>query len=158
MPQRRTSTSFKPGQSGNPKGRPPGQRMLAELLSKAGSRKILVTEDGKTVAANAYVCEKFWELLTRGEMELLGKTLGFGDAADWVASFRWLNQHLDGPVRPDAPDLGDAHDYIEMLAAALRRVYGNGHTAPGHAHSEPAPLRRDHLPLGPGPVTEPERS
>ena len=39
---------FKPGQSGNPKGRPPGSRNLATDLSDELSQKITVREGGLT--------------------------------------------------------------------------------------------------------------
>jgi len=42
------ATRFKPGQSGNPKGRPKGIRPLGALLTEILQQKIPVTEDGKT--------------------------------------------------------------------------------------------------------------
>ena len=36
--------TFKPGQSGNPNGRPPKSRALTALLEKAGGRKISVLQ------------------------------------------------------------------------------------------------------------------
>lgn len=43
------ATQFKPGQSGNPKGRPRGQRNLATDLEEELSEKIQVTENGRSV-------------------------------------------------------------------------------------------------------------
>ena len=40
-------SQFKPGQSGNPKGRPKGSQNIATLVSKELNRKIAVTENGK---------------------------------------------------------------------------------------------------------------
>jgi len=40
-------TQFKPGQSGNPKGRPKGTQNLATDLEEELSQKIIVTEGGK---------------------------------------------------------------------------------------------------------------
>ena len=38
---------FKKGQSGNPKGRPPGSKNLASLLSDALNKPVMVTENGR---------------------------------------------------------------------------------------------------------------
>ena len=40
------ATRFKPGQSGNPRGRPKREPSLAELVQQESRRAILVTEDG----------------------------------------------------------------------------------------------------------------
>ena len=39
-------TRFKRGQSGNPKGRPPGAKNLATLLSEALNELVVISEDG----------------------------------------------------------------------------------------------------------------
>jgi len=42
------ASQFKPGQSGNPKGRPKGSKNLKTKISAELNRKILVTENGKS--------------------------------------------------------------------------------------------------------------
>ena len=42
-------TRFKPGQSGNPKGRPKGRKNFSTLLEKELNKKVSITLDGKTV-------------------------------------------------------------------------------------------------------------
>jgi hypothetical protein len=42
------ATQFKPGQSGNPRGRPKGSRTISAILREVIGQKIAVTEGGKT--------------------------------------------------------------------------------------------------------------
>jgi Family of unknown function (DUF5681) len=42
------ATQFKPGQSGNPRGRPKGPRNIGAILREVIGQKIAVTEGGKT--------------------------------------------------------------------------------------------------------------
>ena len=43
---------FKPGQSGNPKGRPKGSKNVHHILSKILDEKITITDAGKTMEVN----------------------------------------------------------------------------------------------------------
>lgn len=43
-----TETQFKPGMSGNPKGRPKGSRSVGAILQDILQKRIAVTENGKT--------------------------------------------------------------------------------------------------------------
>ena len=45
-------TQFKPGKSGNPKGRPKGRKNTYTELSEVLSQKISITMDGKPVKIN----------------------------------------------------------------------------------------------------------
>jgi len=41
-------TRFKPGQSGNPKGRPKGRKNLKTVIEKELAKRVTITENGKT--------------------------------------------------------------------------------------------------------------
>ncbi len=43
-----TATQFKPGQSGNPSGRPKGSRNLTTVLRHELAKRVKITEDGRT--------------------------------------------------------------------------------------------------------------
>lgn len=48
------ATRFKPGQSGNPKGRPKKARSLAAALKKVLSQDLLIRENGKPIQVSSY--------------------------------------------------------------------------------------------------------
>lgn len=41
-------SQFKPGQSGNPRGRPPGVKSLSDIVRKIVGQKVTITENGRT--------------------------------------------------------------------------------------------------------------
>jgi hypothetical protein len=135
MPKHRTSTSFQPGVSGNPRGGPGKARAFATLLAKAGSAKVMITEQGETVAANVFVSDKVWELLTTGEVALLGRSLAFDSAAEWLSAVKWVGQHLDGPAQLDVTD-------VRTLRIILERLYERDRDG----GQTPAPLQSQELP------------
>jgi hypothetical protein len=75
--------NWKPGVSGNPKGRPKNVRLLSERLRAAGSKTIEI--DGKQVSGSIVSAHLAWEGLTKGRLTFPG------DTAETVLSFdQWL--------------------------------------------------------------------
>ena len=92
------------GQSGNPNGRPPKSRALAELLSKASLKRYPNTQpDGTTKMEQArkIFAEHVWKALVTGQIifdeenkiELIGR--------DYIALAQMVIVHLDGPAPTD---------------------------------------------------------
>jgi hypothetical protein len=89
---------YQPGQSGNPSGRPPKSRALADILDTALS-KTIETPDGK-VAGKKVVARLVVEAITTGKVTFPGEetssTIG---VKDWMEFVKWTYQYLDPPVQ-----------------------------------------------------------
>jgi Family of unknown function (DUF5681) len=86
------ATQFRPGQSGNPKGRPKGSRSLAATLKKVTERKVPVTENGKTswISADEVVL-----------LQLLRNAMR-GDSSAIKLLFPLIDRYRDSPAAPNA--------------------------------------------------------
>lgn len=92
-------TAWKPGQSGNPKGRPPKERALTALLEAAGSKTVLV--DGKAVSGKRALAQALWHAALQGAAVLYdaeGTRLEFSPR-DWLDIAKFLYAQIDGPPR-----------------------------------------------------------
>lgn len=90
-----SATSFPPGKSGNPKGRPPKSRVLTTILEKAGGKKVL--RDGKNVSARQILAETLWNALMTGRIELPNGTSLMIAQGEYIALAKFLYAQIDGP-------------------------------------------------------------
>ena len=67
--QRPNSGAFKPGQSGNPRGRPKKGSSFTEILVALGNTKD-VTKGEKMITRKQALAEKLWQLALKGEGDL----------------------------------------------------------------------------------------
>ena len=115
---KRHSGMFKPGQSGNPKGRPPKERALTDLLSKQGAKTILDV-DGKKRSQNRVLARLLWELATTGIVTLPnGQEVVAEDFGDMMKVWMFIYRHIDGPppAALDVTTLGQAIKGYTVLA------------------------------------------
>lgn len=93
--------TFKPGESGNPAGRPPKSRALTEILEKTGSKTVEVQQaDGtvKRVSGKRLLAQLVWEVAETGKVTLPdGKVKHIEDFNDWFGVVQFIYKHIDGP-------------------------------------------------------------
>jgi hypothetical protein len=83
-----TGTRFRPGQSGNPKGRPKGARSAAAMARSALERRISVTEAGskRSMSVRQVALRRLAEKAISGDAKALSFLLSLEGYADWPAS------------------------------------------------------------------------
>ena len=110
---------FQPGQSGNPKGRPPKDRALTALLEMAGAKSVIL-DNGEKVTPKRYVASLVWQALMTGNVALPdGKAIKLG-GKDWVELVKFLYNHVDGPPKQNV----DIRLSIEQEARRLAEEFG----------------------------------
>jgi hypothetical protein len=98
----KTSTSFKKGTSGNPKGRPPKSRALTEALSVRGERAVA----GKP--AREVLADVLWKLALEGKAALPNGVCIEANAKEWFEAVKWIYAQIDGaPPKAKGDDDGE---------------------------------------------------
>jgi hypothetical protein len=108
----RSNTTFQPGQSGNPKGRPPKERALTELLKNVGNKTIEI--DGQRITRKKYVASLVWELLATGKATLADGRIFQAELADWLSLVKFLYGQVDGPPRLEVEHGGDVTQTVTV--------------------------------------------
>jgi hypothetical protein len=94
-----SSTSFKKGKSGNPRGRPPKSRALTAMLAAAGGKKMVRSGSEKGVQARRVLAELIWDAATTGMVKF--DPAGEAQALppkEWVSVVKFLYEQIDGPA------------------------------------------------------------
>lgn len=111
---------FKPGQSGNPKGRRRGKRNMASLLDEALAQRISITSNGKRkrVSVENALLMRLVEKALGGDLKAAGMLLGLRDV------------HL--------PNVDGAADFQETLAEDREIMASVSLIPPGESAHDPA--------------------
>jgi hypothetical protein len=98
---------FKPGRSGNPKGRPKGSRNIASIVADVLARRIRTKIDGETQRI----------LPTEALVHVVLRKALNGDRHAWETVFRWIEQAEASKERRDA-----VRSFGEKEEAILQRM------------------------------------
>ena len=103
---------FKPGRSGNPRGRPKGTKDLNKLLQIELDRKVAVTERGRkrSISARELIAKQFVASALKGDLKKIEML--------FKASF--AGTELE-PIEFDATADADIEDYAVRLLHARRK-------------------------------------
>lgn len=114
---------FKPGESGNPKGRPPKKRTLTEILEKAGNGAKVY---GGGIAPKKLLAELLWQAAATGTVTFPDQTKAVVlEPQDWIGVVKFLYQHIDGPPKQelDVTSNGDSLRFTsEDAVTALKEL------------------------------------
>ncbi len=106
--------TWKPGQSGNPSGRPPKHRALTQILEKAGNKTVAVPGKKTRTARKRLIAELAWQLVAEGKATMPDGTELRLDPRDWINTVKWIYTHIDGAPKGELD--------ITSLGAAIFKV------------------------------------
>lgn len=104
---------WRPGNSGNPKGRPPKNRVLTRILEEVTDETINI--GGEELTAKEAIGRLVTQFMLRGEVMLGGKLME-ATVSEWLAMIRWFYTHVDGA----APKTGDMGETPEVVVRVVR--------------------------------------
>lgn len=131
-------TQFKPGQSGNPKGRPKGAKNLASALKAELETRVVVTESGrqKTITKGEALVKRLVHKALEGDSKAI--TLLFGEER---ANDRRSATAEALPVFDTAADAAVMESIIARIRTFQAPPTGGGHTVePGAEADGECPL------------------
>lgn len=128
-------SQFKPGQSGNPNGRPKGSKNLSSILAEELDVKVPVTENGKRLK----VSKSRLAIRQQVNKSVLGDSKAFQTLAKFQQTLE-PGQRLSG----EAPSLPASEITIEQCFEALRQWYGQQQTGPASEVEALATVPTDH--------------
>ena len=101
------ATRFKPGKSGNPRGRPRGAKSLKNLIDHELSQKVVIRDEGgrHTVAKREVVAKQVVQKAVKGQDKAIGTVMRVDDERDAAAKAAAAVQA--GALSPEVMDEED---------------------------------------------------
>lgn len=103
------SHQFKPGQSGNPKGRPKGSKNFSAALNEELPKRMLISENGKrqTVAKVEALAKRLLEKALKGDLKAIALVIS--------------SSRLNESDQPEASLISNEDD-LALIAAAMKEA------------------------------------
>jgi len=95
---------WKPGKSGNPKGRPARGRAFQDALQQCGDKPLII--GGEAISRWQVVAEAVWQLVATGEVWLSGRRLTVENGTEWLNVIKWFSSQVTtGQATVDEPEM-----------------------------------------------------
>lgn len=119
--------AFKPGQSGNPNGRPPKEQSLSHILSVVSEETSNLTSGSpKKFTYNVILAHYIWQAAIFGEFKFRdGRKVVFEDASDWLKLVKWIYTRIDGTPR-QAVDVTSGDEPLQANTGMVIILPSNG--------------------------------
>jgi hypothetical protein len=130
-------TRFKPGESGNPRGRPKGTRNLKTDLAEELAERIAITEGGRrhSVSKQRGMLKQLMAKALRGDVRAANTVLGLVE--------RLLDARVDADTALTAQDQGIISDFMRRHTFAEQALAKTDSSDRSKATSEGADTRLD---------------
>lgn len=109
-----TPASWKPGQSGNPNGRPKKKRALTQALD-ASLSKTITLPDGTKINGKRYLAKLAFDAITTGEIVLANNNKIVLSPEDMLMFWKFYFSQIDGPPPQGLEHSGLDGDAIRVL-------------------------------------------
>ena len=126
---------WRKGESGNNKGRPPKNRILAQTLRETGAH-----DSYGDLSNQQLMARMVWEGLALGTITFVGGRTVELNGKEWLELVKWIHAHVDGAYRPEEKDNDQENEDqapayerpeeqrgFEAQLERLRRIHGEGY-------------------------------
>lgn len=79
------------------------RRIIADALRQQGLKEVYVPATGTKMSYKDYLAVMLWDLVAEGQAHFMnGEIIVMEDYDDWLATVKYISQHLDGGASGDA--------------------------------------------------------